>query len=118
MIVGTSSSVVTTATKLALGRGYYMSSQEIVRAGIIKRIHVNQHNIRHNAKVYSAEVVLYDNLKPVFTVKCSDGNFKGENVDILGESEMIYAPNHPLSCGAKCWVETKAEVHVWGVEDE
>tara|TARA_R110000764_G_scaffold199584_1_gene284921 strand:+ start:1632 stop:1916 length:285 start_codon:yes stop_codon:yes gene_type:complete len=94
-----------------------MSSRR-VRVGIIKRIHVNQHNIRHNAKGYTKEVVVFENIKPIFTVKCSEGNFRGHNVDILGESEMVYAPNHPLSCGAKCWVETKAEVIVWGSEDE
>jgi hypothetical protein len=31
-------------------------------------------------------------------------------VQILGESTVMYKPNKPLSCGAKVWIETDAEV--------
>lgn len=45
------------------------------------RIHVNQHVIRKNAKTGER--------KPVLTV---------------------YSPDKPLSCGAKVWIETEAEI--------
>lgn len=73
-----------------------------IKSGIKKRIHVNQHNIRWNSK--------NENQKPVVTVKTSKGNFKGFHVQIFGESEVIYQPEKPLSCGAKMWIETTAEL--------
>lgn len=66
-----------------------------------KRIHVNQHNIRANAKG--------DN-KPVLTVKTYKENIKCNAVKIAGPSEVIYSPDNPLPCGAKVWVETEADV--------
>lgn len=70
---------------------------------LLKRIHVNQHNIRANAKNGN------ENL-PVFTVKTYKENLYANHVEIRGPSEMVYKPNDPLSCGAKCWIETRAEV--------
>jgi hypothetical protein len=67
-----------------------------------KRIHVNQHNIRHNAK--------HDDKKPIFTVKTYKDNTKGFSVEILGPSKLVYSPDNPLSCGAKVWIETDSEV--------
>ena len=69
-----------------------------------KRIHVNQHKIRSNKK---------NNLKePVITVKTSKSNNYGHEVEILGPSKIIYSPDKPLSCGAKVWIETEAEVNI------
>ncbi len=68
---------------------------------MIKRIHVNQHNIRANAK--GADL-------PIFTVKTYKENRKGNRVVIQGDSELVYSPDKPLSCGAKVWIETEAEV--------
>jgi hypothetical protein len=65
------------------------------------RIHVNQHHIRANAK--GADL-------PVLTVKTSKGNTKCNRVTIHGPSTVIYSPDKPLSCGAKVWIETNAEV--------
>lgn len=63
-----------------------------------KRIHVNQHNIRANGK---------DNGdRPVITVKTYKDNRYCNQVEILGESKILYRPDKPLSCGAKVWVET------------
>lgn len=70
---------------------------------MIKRIHVNQHNIRANAKGEDL---------PVFTVKTYNENLKGERVVIKGDSELVYSPDKPLSCGAKVWIETTADVDV------
>ena len=69
-----------------------------------KRIHVNQHKIRSNKK---------NNLNdPVITVKTSKSNNYGHEVEILGPSKIIYSPDKPLSCGAKVWIETEAEVNI------
>ncbi len=66
------------------------------------RIHVNQHKIRSNLK---------HNLKePVITVKTSKSNTYAHEVSILGPSKVVYKPNKPLSCGARVWIETTAEV--------
>ena len=69
-----------------------------------KRIHVNQHKIRSNKK---------NNLnEQVITVKTSKSNNYGHEVEILGPSKIIYSPDKPLSCGAKVWIETEAEVNI------
>ena len=69
-----------------------------------KRIHINQHKIRSNKK---------NNLnEPVITVKTSKSNNYGHEVEILGPSKIIYSPDKPLSCGAKVWIETEADVEV------
>ena len=71
----------------------------------IKRIHINQHNIKHNAKNP-------DDLKPVVTVKTSLSNTKGFSAMFWGESKLVYSPDKPLSCGAKVWIETHSTVVV------
>ena len=67
-----------------------------------KRIHVNQHVIRSNKK--------NNENNPMITVKTYQDNVYGNEVQILGESTVVYRPNKPLSCGAKVWIETDAEV--------
>ena len=77
----------------------------IIKQGTIKRIHVNQHHIRHNkAKPNEA--------RPVLTVKHSKGNEKANAININGPSTVVYSPDKPLSCGAKVWIQTTAEVEV------
>ena len=67
------------------------------------RIHVNQHNIRANAK--GADL-------PVLTVKSYKENIKCNEVIVHGDSKIIYSPDKPLSCGAKVWIETEAELNI------
>ena len=67
-------------------------------------IHVNQHLIKSNAKT-GATV-------PVITVKTYKSNIYAHEVEILGASKVVYSPDKPLSCGAKVWIETQAEVRV------
>jgi len=67
------------------------------------RIHVNQHNIRANAK--GADL-------PVLTVKTYKENIKCNEVIVHGDSKIIYSPDKPLSCGAKVWIETEASVTI------
>ncbi len=67
-----------------------------------KRIHVNQHHIKFNQK--------HGTNKPVITVKTYKDNNYAHEVDILGNSKVIYRPDKPLSCGARVWIETNSEV--------
>ena len=69
-----------------------------------KYIHVNQHKIRSNKKHGTNE--------PVITIKHGSTNTYCHAVDILGPSKVIYNPDKPLSCGARVWIETEAEVKI------
>lgn len=71
----------------------------------LKRIHVNQHHIKANAKNNNQEL-------PVFTVKTYDSNTVCNEVEIRGPSKMVYAPEDPLSCGARVWIETRSDVNM------
>ena len=68
--------------------------------------HINMHKIRANKKHGTKE--------PVITVKTSKTNTYGHEVEILGESKVVYSPDKPLSCGARVWIETNAEVKIDG----
>lgn len=65
-------------------------------------IHVNQHVIKANAK--SGEN------NPVLTVKNYKSNTYCHSVAINGPSKVVYSHDKPLSCGARVWIETTAEV--------
>jgi hypothetical protein len=67
-------------------------------------IHVNQHVVKANAKNGTND--------PVLTVKTYKSNTYATSVHIKGESHVVYSPDKPLSCGAKVWIETDAEVEV------
>lgn len=69
-------------------------------------IHVNQHVIKSN-RVNGAN-------EPTLTVKTYKDNRYAHEVDILGPSRIIYNADKPLSCGARVWIETYAEVLVDG----
>ena len=73
-----------------------------VTTNMKKRIHINQHKIRANTK--------HNTNEPVITVKTYKSNEYGHDVQILGESRVVYSPNKPLPCGAKVWIETEAPV--------
>jgi len=70
------------------------------------RIHVNQHNIKANAKGGSV---------PVLTVKDYKRNRKVNRADVMDAAgnvvaSVIYSPDKPLACGAKVWIETELQV--------
>jgi len=71
-------------------------------AGTIKRIHVNQHIIRANKKTGARDNVV--------TIQWRGKSYRVRRVNISGTSDVLYAPDRPLSCGAHVWVETTAEV--------
>ena len=73
-----------------------------------KKIHINQHNIRHN--------INHNKDKPVVTVKTYKSNDYGHSVDIMGKSRVVY-PKTPLSCGARVWIETEADVHIYDIDN-
>ena len=72
-----------------------------IRAGLVKRIHVDQHRIKSNAKTGADE--------PVLTVQAQGGPYKAHEILIDGPSRIVY-DGRTLSCGAKVWIETTAEV--------
>ena len=65
-------------------------------------IHVNQHVVKRNSKTGERE--------PVLTVKTYRSNRYAHEVKLLGPSKVVYRPDKPLKCGAKCWIETEGEV--------
>jgi hypothetical protein len=69
-----------------------------------KIIHVNQHHIKWNQK--------NEEQRPVFTVKEGRKNTYAREVIIHGPSKVVYQPKNPLSCGARAWIETQAEVEL------
>ena len=70
-------------------------------------IHVNQHVIRSNSKTGER--------KPVLTVKTYKSNTYAHEVEVDGPSRIVYSPDKPLSCGAKVWIETEAQVKIKNV---
>lgn len=67
-------------------------------------IHVNQHVVKSNRKNKVNE--------PVLTVKTYKENVYAHEVDIKGDSKVVYSPEKPLSCGAHVWIETQGEVTI------
>jgi hypothetical protein len=67
-------------------------------------VHVNQHNVRSNSTKGTD--------LPVLTVKTYKSNTYAYEVDIKGPSKLVYSPDNPLSCGARVWIETQAEVDI------
>ena len=69
-----------------------------------KVIHINQHVIKSNAKTGERN--------PVITVKTYKENRYAHEVYVDGPCKIVYSPDKPLSCGAKVWIETEAEVKI------
>ena len=67
-----------------------------------KIVHVNQHIIKENRKNGTR--------KPPLTCKTSKDNIYAKDIIIDGPCRIRYSPDKPLSCGAKVWIETEAEV--------
>lgn len=68
-----------------------------IKKGLIKRLHVDKH------------VIAAKGDKPI-TIQTSVVPIKCKEARILEPSTFVYSPDKPLSCGAKLWVETTAEV--------
>lgn len=71
-----------------------------------KIIHVNQHNIRANAK--NNNVAL-----PVYTIKNRGKTYTCDSFTVEGKLESVYSPEKPLSCGARVWMTSKDPVTIY-----
>lgn len=74
------------------------------------KIHINQHNIRANAKGAGLPVNGGGELLPVITVKDYKQNRKTNEVWLVDDNgkciaKLVYRPDDPLACGAKVWIE-------------
>ena len=71
-----------------------------------KIIHVNQHVLKRNTKQNTDEPVL-----TVKTYKQNDYAHEAIIRDKIGNeiARVIYRPHKPLSCGARCWIETNTD---------
>jgi len=65
-------------------------------------IHVNQHILRKNTKEGTSD--------PCLIVRTYKGSRNAKSISINGPSKVVYSPHKPLSCGARAWIETHAEV--------
>jgi hypothetical protein len=65
---------------------------------------VNKHIIAANAKTGAND--------PAITVQTSAGSFNCRTVAWSGMSLMTHDAEHPLSCGAKVWIETHCALDV------
>lgn len=68
----------------------------------LKVIHVNRQHIAMNAKDGKN--------RPIYTVKDRGIRYARE-VLIMGPSKLVYNGNQ-LSCGARAWIETEADVQL------
>lgn len=72
--------------------------------GSLKRIHVNQANLRRCVKSPGAA--------PCYTLKHQGRTYWATEVEILGPSRLVERINDPLSCGARLWIETTSAVRI------
>lgn len=92
-----------------------MSKRRLPTSKTKKVIHVNQYEIRANGKDGGN--------RPVLTIKQGKLNIYGHEAYICDSygnaiAKVIYRPDKPLSCGAKCWVETYADVEIITLDGE
>jgi len=67
-------------------------------------VHVNQHAIKKNTK--------HGTNDPVLTVKNYKENRYCHEVVLDGPVKVVYNAHKPLSCGARCWIETEGKVTI------
>lgn len=78
---------------------------------MIRRIHVNKHKIAKNNKVKTKD------REPPIAIRSSKGVEYCNSVDILDKNGNVvatlkYAPDKPLSCGAKVYIELSGDVRI------
>lgn len=77
-------------------------TESIIPAGTKKVLHVDQHIIKANTKNGTDE--------PAITIQTSKGPYKAHEAEILGPSTFVSRPHDPLSCGARLFITTTAEI--------
>ncbi len=75
---------------------------------MLKRIHVNRHNIAYN-KRHKDDPDFVERMP--FTVKTYKDNIKTNRVRCAGGVTLVYRPDKPLACGAVAWMETEGRVY-------
>ena len=70
---------------------------------MLKRIHVNRHNVAYNRK--------HGTRRPVFTVKTYKSNTKTNRIRCPDGVTLVYRPDKPLPCGAVALMETEGRVY-------
>jgi len=76
----------------------------LFKAGILSRIHVNQHIIKANRKDGESN--------PPLSIIRGGRTTHHMEIEIKGGSKIIYSPQKLLSCGAAIWIETLSEIEV------
>lgn len=77
--------------------------------GCIKRIHVNQHNLRRVLKGGAHASACTEELY-VYTVQYKGKSHPCNEVTIHGQSQAVNSINKPLSCGARLFIQTTGSV--------
>lgn len=72
--------------------------------GSLKRIHVNQHNLRRRVNGSGSD--------PCYTVKHKGQTLWAHQIHIDGPSKLVESIDAPLGCGARLWIETTSEVQL------
>ena len=67
----------------------------------LTRITVNQHLIKSNKKNNANE--------PVVRIQSGNRVKYCHDIEILGNSRVVYSPDNPLSCGSKVWLEVESD---------
>ena len=78
---------------------------KILDGGTLKRIHVNQLNLRRRIKQTCDA--------PCYTVKYQGQTYWAKEIEIMGPSRLIERIDNPLSCGARLWIETNSPVFLY-----
>lgn len=76
----------------------------LLPGGALKRIHVNQHNLRGRVRGTCSD--------PCYTVKHKGQTLWATEVVIDGPSRLVERIDNPLGCGARLWIETTAAVQL------
>lgn len=74
-----------------------------IKGDALKRVHVNQHKLRQRVKDSSSHEHCY-------TIKHKGQTITAFQVHIDGPSTLVERIDHPLSCGARLWLETDSEI--------
>ena len=78
----------------------------ILEEGNLKRVHINRHTLTRNKKRDERA----DAVGVEYYAQGKKQKTYGHQVEILGPCTVIQNDEKPLSCGAKCWIETRSKV--------
>lgn len=78
---------------------------------MLKRIHVNRHNVAFNKKAGRT-------VKPPFSVKTYKSNHTAFRVSFNGPTTLVSSPGKALSCGATVWIETQGIVTLMNADNK